>query len=137
MNLFSGGSYPPNNLALTIHVHGHHIMGSDKVKEVFELCDFMVHASGVEGMAGAVLNSMKNGVIPLVTPVAALDEMDNYGYVMRDSDYSSVGDAVKWAAELSDEDIIKRKSNCVIYVSDNHNIELYEMQLRDYFTRIM
>ncbi len=120
-----------------IHIYGFQNMNSDLVLGLMERCDFILYPSGVEGVPGSVLNAMKNGLIPLVTPWASFDEIDNLGYVMKNTDVKSIQDAVEWATSLDKDSILKKKIECQNYVIEHFNLDEYEKQFSCYFSKLL
>ncbi len=102
-----------------------------------ERCDFIVYPSGVEGVPGSVLNAMKSGLIPLVTPWASFDGIGSLGYIMDNTDEISIGKAIDWALSLSESEIINRKKACSRFVNNNYNLNVFKKEFYDYFSRIL
>ena len=56
-------------------------INSDELTAIIDRCNFLIYPSGSEGgCPGAVINSMKKGLIPIVTPWAAFDGIEEYGF---------------------------------------------------------
>lgn len=116
-------------------LHGYLNVNSIEFKNIICRCNFIIYPSGSEGMPGAVLNSMKNGLIPIVTPWAAFDEIEDYGYVMRRWDVDSIGEGINWSLSLSQLEVAERKKRCVAYVQTTYNLEQYKKEFSTYFTK--
>lgn len=115
--------------------HGYLQMGSSSALGIMERCDFMIYPSGVEGVPGAVLNGMKNGLIPLVTPWALADGIEDIGYVMKDVNVDSVAEAVDWALSLTNEEILLKKKKSQDMVRDNYTIEHFAESFEEYMQK--
>ncbi|PJE60052.1 MAG: hypothetical protein COU85_00390 [Candidatus Portnoybacteria bacterium CG10_big_fil_rev_8_21_14_0_10_44_7] len=50
-----------------IHLVGYQKQGSKKFYNLISSCDFVIHTSGAEGIPGGVLDTMKYGLIPVVS----------------------------------------------------------------------
>lgn len=115
-------------LTPNIHTYGFQDIGNDLVLHLMDNCDFIIYPSAVEGVPGAVLNAMKNGLIPLVTPWASFEGIENIGFIMDDASVSSVEEAVNWALSLSTEDIELRKKECQRCINKMFNLERFRME---------
>lgn len=110
---------------------------SELMREVMSKCNFVIYPSGSEGSPGAVLNSMKNGLIPIVTKWSAFDEINDYGFVLDSWDIESIDLGVKWALSLTESEIIHRKRNCSQYVEKTYNIDRYKKEFSNYFVGLI
>lgn len=125
-----------NYIGGNIHVYGFISTSDQQVLSIMQRCNYIIYPSGVEGgVPGSVINAMRNGLIPLVTPWASFDGIENYGYVMKDADVESVACAVKWAEELSKTEVIELKKKCAEYARATYTIENYEEQFRNYMSK--
>lgn len=121
-----------NKLTSNLYIYGCQDIGSNLVLGLMERCDFILYPSGVEGVPGSVLNAMKSGLIPLVTPWASFDEIENYGFVMEDATIKGVESAVNWAMSLSLDEIDRRKKECQKFVLHNYNLERFTQEFETY-----
>ena len=122
-----------NRLTSNLYIYGCQDIGSNLVLGLMERCDFILYPSGVEGgVPGSVLNAMKSGLIPLVTPWASFDEIENYGFVMEDATIKGVESAVNWAMSLSLDEIDRRKKECQKFVLHNYNLERFTQEFETY-----
>lgn len=110
---------------------------SETMSEIMGQCNFIIYPSGSEGSPGAVLNSMKTGLIPIVTRWSAFDEIESYGYVLENWDVASISKGIEWSHTLSDERILELKQNCARYVTETYNLDKYKREFKDYFTNII
>lgn len=125
-------------LSDNIKIYGYNEMGSVTVKSVFDKCDFLICASGVEGgPSGAVLNAMKNGIIPIVTPCTAPEGIEEYGYLMQSSSCEEVEKAVNWALGLDKYTIEDKKRKSADFISENYNLAHYSKAFYEYIRGII
>ena len=114
-----------------IHLHGFLNVNSEEFVDIVKKCNFIVYPSGTEGLPGSVLCAMRYGLIPIVTPWAAFDEIDEYGYLM---DYNwnveSVEKGINWALSLSSEERLQRKKRCKCYVLEYYNLKRFTDEYR-------
>lgn len=125
-----------DDLPSNIILHGTLPLGSDEMLDIMRKCNFIIYPSGSDGTAGSVINSMKNGLIPIVSRWAAFDEIDEYGYLMNGWDTISVEQGIKWSESLSPETIELKKRACADYATTTYNIEEYTQEFEDYFRNI-
>ncbi len=130
-------NYVLNKMPSNIISYGFLDINSNLILGIMERCDFIVYPSGVEGVPGSVLNAMKSGLIPLVTPWASFDGIGSLGYIMDNTDEISIGKAIDWALSLSESEIINRKKACSRFVNNNYNLNVFKKEFYDYFSRIL
>lgn len=118
-----------------IKCHGYVDVNSDKMVDIMKRCNFIIYPSGSEGMPGAVLNSMKNGLIPIVTRWAAFDEIEELGYVLEDWTVNAIDKGVIWSKSLSQNEVIDLKQKCSVYVENTYNISRYRKEFKDFFVK--
>ncbi len=124
-------------ITCNIKLHGYVDVNSDKMMEIMERCNFIIYPSGSEGMPGAVLNSMKNGLIPIVTRWAAFDEVEEYGYVLEDWTTDAIGKGIDWSNSLSKDKIKDLKEKCSQYIVKTYSIDRYKQEFRDFFVQVL
>ena len=116
-----------------IKLHGFMNVNSVEFIEIVKRCNFIIYPSGSEGgVPGAVLNSMKLGLIPIVTKWSAFDEINDYGYLMEEWDTESIDKGVQWGETLTEKEVIERKKKCSNYVTQTYNINKYKKELEDF-----
>ncbi len=120
-----------------IVMYGFQDINSNTVLGIMERCDFMIYPSGVEGVPGSVLNAMKSGLIPLVTPWASFDGIEEYGFVMQDANEAGVESAINWAMNLPLEEIGRRKKACQKFVLENYNLEIFAKEFEDFMRNVL
>ena len=124
-----------NIITDNIIFHGYVDVNSEGMINIVKRCNFIIYPSGSEGMPGAVLNSMKNGLIPIVTRWAAFDEIDKYGYVLEDWSVNAIDKGIKWSHSLSQNDILRLKRSCSLYIENTYNINRYKKEFKDFFVQ--
>lgn len=118
--------------------HGFMNVCSQDFVDVAKKCNFIIFPSGSEGCPGSVLCAMQYGLIPIVTPWAAFDEIEEYGYLM---DYNwntnSIEQGVKWALSLTPSDRLQHKLKCKVYVQDFYNLERFGDEFKKFITETL
>lgn len=127
-----------NEITPNIHFYGYMNVCSDEFVKITKKCNFILYPSGTEGVPGAVLCAMKYGLIPIVTPWAAFDEIEDYGFLM---DYNwnvnSIAKGIDWATSMSKEERFKTKNRCKQYVNLNYNIEKFTEEFRRFCVDVL
>lgn len=116
-----------------IHIHGFMNVNSQEYIDIINRCNFTIYPSGSEGMPGAVLNSMRNGLIPISTKWASFDEIHGYGYVMNNVSIDEIEQGIEWSLSLSCEDVSTKKMKCAKYINDTYNLESFEREIKEFF----
>lgn len=127
-----------DELTPNIHFYGFMNVNSDEFVGIAKKCNFILFPSGSEGCPGSVLCAMQYGLIPIVTPWAAFDEIEDYGYLM---DYNwnveSVDKGVKWALQLSPKERLYRKQRCKEYVEKYYNLDRFGKEFSDFCMKLL
>lgn len=122
-----------DSLTPNIKIYGYLDLQSPIYLSILKQCNFIVYPSGSEGIPGAVLNPMKYGVIPIVTPWAAFDGIESYGYLISSWDVKGLSKGIEWAMSLSKEEILKKKKECSDFVKNNFSLEQFSKEFVSYF----
>ena len=120
-----------------IKTYGFLNIESSTMKEIVSKCNFIIYPSGTEGgCPGAVINSMKMGLIPIVSPWAAFDGIEEVGFVMDDWSVKSVDLGINWALSKNQKEIEKLSKKSQEIASEKFSIERFGRQLYDYMSQI-
>lgn len=111
-------------------------VNSQLMRDIMSRCNFIVYPSGSEGVPGAVLNSMKNGLIPITTPWAAVDGIEQLGYIIQTWDIQGVEEGMNWALSLSEMEIFDLKKQNNNSVVENYTLDVFKKELSNFFDRI-
>ncbi|MDE7377752.1 MAG: glycosyltransferase [Paraprevotella sp.] len=126
-----------SKLTSNIRIHGWMDVWSSEFQSVVSKCAFMVFPSCSEGCPGGVLAMMKLGVIPIVSPYAAFDGIEHFGYVMSGLDDESMEKGIDWAQSLTAEEKDRLSEAGSRFVADTFNLAVYEEELRRYFSGVL
>ena len=120
-----------------IILHGFMNVNSVDYLNIIKKCNFIIYPSGSEGgVPGAVLNSMKNGLIPICTKWASFDGIEDYGYMMNNVSVEEIEKGLQWSLALSKDDVELRKRKCEDYITRTYNLERFADEFRDYIKKI-
>lgn len=79
---------------------------------------------------------MKMGLIPIVTPWAAFDGIEQVGFVMNDWSVKAIGNGVDWAVAMDKDEIVRRSKESQEMATEKFNIERFGEQLYKYISRL-
>jgi len=116
-----------------IHIHGFIDINSDEMASIMSRCNFMIYPTGSDGIPGSLINSMMNGLIPIVSKWGAFDEIIDYGYLMKNWDVTSIDEGLLWADSLSPEQCLSLKRKCSIFVKDQYNLKRFSEEFEKFF----
>ena len=117
--------------------HGFMNVNDDEFIQIVKRCNFIIFPSGSEGCPGSVLCAMQFGLIPIVTPWAAFDEIKEYGYLMDDKwTVESVEKGVKWALSLQADERYKLKIKCKDYVREYYNLDRFGKEFGEFISSL-
>lgn len=118
-----------------IVLHGFVNMKSDKMYEIASKCNFVVYPSGTEGgCPGAVINSMKMGLVPIVTPWAAFDGLEDCGFVMKDWSVDALSQGIDWSLHLSKDEVSKKSQAALTICRNKFNMDRFKEQFKNYIS---
>lgn len=125
-----------SELTPNIRFYGFLDIRGDKIAEILSRCNFLIYPSGSEGgCPGAVLNSMKNGLIPIVTKWAAFDEIEQFGFLMEDWNIESLEAGIDWSRSIDREEICHLKSICADFVGNTYSLKEFSEEFTRFIDR--
>lgn len=98
---------------------------SDRFVDICSLCNFLLYPSCTEGSPGAVINSMYNGVIPIVSRWAAFDTIEQGGILIGELSDIGIAAAIGKIKSLKDSDITRMSNYCCNYAKIHFNINRF------------
>lgn len=102
---------------------------SEQFMKLAYQCAFNIFPSASEGgCPGSVITLMQMGVIPILSQWAALDNIEQYGYLLPTLSIDAIDKAIQWAAQLPIEKIHKLVENNILYSKRTWNLELFEKE---------
>lgn len=108
-------------------------VNSQQFCSIIEKCNFIIYPSGSEGgIPGAVINSMKRGLIPIVTPWSAFDGIEDYGFLIKNWDLSSIDEGIKWSQSLTIKEIEMLSRKCQDYATKYYNLENFKIEFTNF-----
>lgn len=90
--------------AKNIRLHGFMDVNSPEFERVTRDTAFHLFPSCTEGSPGALIVTMKMGIITLASRMSAHDGIDTYGHMIQDETLEAIDEAVRWSQALSADD---------------------------------
>jgi glycosyltransferase involved in cell wall biosynthesis len=100
--------------------------------QILDQCAAVVYPSCAEGQATSVLNCMRAGLIPIVTPESGISVAD-FGLTLPDPSVETIRHAIRSLATLPADEVRHRADRTWQYTVEHHSPEAY---LREYRTVI-
>lgn len=125
-----------SKITQNIRIHGYLNIESEELQSVIKKCNFIIYPSGSEGgCPGAVINMMKKGMIPIVSRWAAFDEIEEYGYLLKDLDSESIHMAIEWSSKLTEEKIVEMKKKASKFVCDTYSLKKFSVEFEEFIKK--
>ena len=117
--------------ATNILVYGFVDLDSEQMQNIARMATFVIMPSASEGCPGSVINLMKLGCIPIVTPYSAFDEIESYGVLINGYTSEYLGEAIKKVALLSDNEIKTKIMSTYKFANENFNAHVFQEDFRN------
>lgn len=85
--------------------HGFMDLNTNAFINLVSKITFGIFPSASEGFPGAVIASMKCGIIPITSRYAAFDEINDLGFMLNGFTVEDIEEAIQWAAHLEEDRI--------------------------------
>lgn len=118
-----------------IHTVGWVDVGSERFRDIVAGCVAVVHPSCAEGQAGAVVNCMAGGVIPIVTRETGIS-VEGFGVTLRAVSVESIRQAVRELATSEEGSLEERSDRTWRYATEYHTPSRYAAEYADIVRRI-
>jgi glycosyltransferase involved in cell wall biosynthesis len=130
-NVYRKELYETRNIRLAgwVDVNG------DLFRNIVSQCAAIVYPSCAEGQATSVLNCMRAGLIPILTPETGIPVGD-FGISLMDASTASIKNAVRHLVSLPCEDLANRARRTWEHATVYHSHDAYKKQYREIISRI-
>lgn len=109
--------------------HGFMNVNSKEFSIIVRRCNFLIYPSGSEGCPGAVINLVKEGLFPIVSRWATIDNDGKYEYILDDLSETSIEKAINWAENLPKDIVVKMRYEARNFVNNTYNLQKYSKEL--------
>ena len=100
-------------------------VNGDEFRQIVRQCAAIVYPSCAEGQATSVLNCMRGGLIPILTPEAGIS-IGDFGVSLERASITSIKDAVRRLAALPPDDLAARARRTWEYTDAHHSRVAYQ-----------
>jgi glycosyltransferase involved in cell wall biosynthesis len=113
-----------------IHYHGWVPLTSGLFQEIISRCAFVIMPTCSEGGGGAILQCMREGLIPIVTKESTVDT-ENFGILLETATIDSISEKIYEVINKSNNDLNVMSGRSRDYVEKNHKLSNYETALNE------
>lgn len=108
-----------NELFFTDNINpiGYVNIRSRKFKEIIRDCDYVILPSCSEGQSSSVVNTLRMGLIPVVTENVGLPDLTSIGITIEDTTIEKLTEAVNKAINLTDDDFHSMRAGLENYAN--------------------
>ena len=120
-----------------IFYHGWKEVNDTSFQQLAENCIATVYCSAAEGGAGAIIQAMQFGCIPIVNDSTALRGQDTGFYLKGQTSnelVNSIQEVLKKIATISDQELVEKSAAVRTYANLNHSREVYSQSFRRLLT---
>ncbi|NDO61714.1 glycosyltransferase [Bacteroides caecimuris] len=104
---------------------------SEEFMNIAYKASFNIFPSGSEGCPGSVITLMQMGVIPIVSPCAAFDKIEEYGYLLPNLSIKAIDKAMQWSRALSPTQTQELIIKNISYSKQKWNIQQFEYEFHN------
>lgn len=119
-----------------IHTAGWIDINSDKFKAIANSCVGLIYPSCAEGQAGAVINCLQAGMLPIISKESGVDVGD-YGFILQENSISEIRNIATRVSHLPEDTIKQMSYNAWKYARDNHSGEKYLQEYKKIIGNIL
>jgi glycosyltransferase involved in cell wall biosynthesis len=109
-----------------IHLLGYQKQGSKKFYELINKCDFVIHPSCAEGIPGGVLDTVKYGLIPIVSRECNIVNAGKLGILLENSSPEEIKQAVNFVASQSTAWLQEHSQLCITEGKTTYALEAFK-----------
>lgn len=100
--------------------------------EIMSLCDFSILPTCSEGCAGSVVESMNQGLIPIISPYAGIT-IEDFGFYLPTCSITEICDVINQAGDLSVRELERMSIKSYQHIQEFYSKEQFEIE----FTKIL
>ena len=124
--------------APNIHYYGFLDLNSDTFMSIAMTSIAVLMPSASEGgCPGAVINLMKLGCIPIVSKYAAVDNIEDLGYLIEDFSVEALEKSINKLFDLSLDAALRKIEDNYIFANSNYNLDIFRNDFRNAFLKIV
>lgn len=110
-----------------IHTHGYVMQRSNQYYDIIKDCQFSVLLSCSEGSPGSVIESMHQGLIPIISRESHVNT-DNHGYVLKKNTVGELESIINTLSGLKSKEIVKSQQELQVWAEEIFTVQRYEKE---------
>jgi glycosyltransferase involved in cell wall biosynthesis len=122
-------AYARDLAAPNVTVHGWTDVQGDHFAELVRRCGWVLHPSCSEGQAGAVVQCMASGLVPVLTPETGLD-VDGFGSLLHEETPEALAELVRACAETDAGELGDRAAAAYDVAHTRHTEDAFAERFR-------
>ncbi|MBP7496660.1 MAG: glycosyltransferase [Bacteroidales bacterium] len=116
-----------------IKTYGFINIKSEMFQSILNICGTCIFSSASEGSAPSVVTVMGNGgLIPIINEACGIDIPENTGFIIKNSELSTIETAINQLLLLKEEELRIRSKKIIDFISSEHSLENYSNNLYKY-----
>ncbi|MBA4369492.1 MAG: glycosyl transferase family 1 [Desulfobacterium sp.] len=119
-----------------IHTYGWLDVGSEAFIDLSGKCIGLVYPSCAEAQAGAVINCLQAGLIPVISYESGVD-VDDFGVILRDCSILEIQETVQKVSAYPEEKLKVMARTAWEYASNNHTRERFAEEYKQIIQTIL
>lgn len=120
-----------------IHNLGYLKVGSKKFSQIIDLCNFIIQPSAAEGVPGGVLETMKYGLIPVVSKECNIPEAEQVGFMLPDFKVETIKETLKTLAGWKVDDFDRKAMATIETIKENYSPEKFILDIKNSIQEIV
>lgn len=109
-----------------IHLMGYQKQGSEQFYKLINTCDFVIHPSCAEGIPGGVLDTLKYGLIPIVSKECNIVNANKLGILLEHSSLEEIKQAIGSVASQPASWLKERSELCIAEGKTTYALEAFK-----------
>lgn len=110
-----------------IHTHGYIMQRSEQYYEIINQCQFSILLSCSEGSPGSVIESMHQGLIPVVSRQSHIDIGDN-GYILKKNTVEELENIIQALSQIKQNEIVQSQLELRSWAEQSFAVQKYEKE---------
>jgi len=110
-----------------IHTHGYIMQRSEQFYEIINQCQFSILLSCSEGSPGSVIESMHQGLIPVVSRQSHIDIDDN-GYILKKNTVEELENIIQALSQIKQNEIVQSQLELRSWAEQSFAVQKYEKE---------
>ena len=119
-----------------IHFEGWTDVSGPRFREIVGTCGYAVYPSGSDAMAGALVNQMATGLVPIYTTEAGTD-CGGFGFEIASYTHDEVRQTLDWAATLAPESLREAARGVSEFACESYSKERFRADFRTALAQIL